>query len=541
MRVAQAASVVVALVVGALALAGAAPHSIDDGFITLVYARHFAGGGRIFWNAGEPPVDGFTSMLDMLVKAIAVRLFPGDPFRDAHAIAIACDLGAVLAGAALAVRASRGGGAVVMAGAAVASLAFGANIALADGTSYLLETPLYALTAIAAVGAVSYGDAASRGARAAIAIVLVLVALARPEGAAIAIVLGAAFAWKNARTIGVRSALVPLGAFALALAAYCAWHVVVFGHVAPNTFYAKSSDSRASEIADGLAYVGAYASGARGVALAAILASFGALFVPRAFVDRDARARFAIAAVAALVALLAVVWEGGDSYPGGRFLAAPIALAIAALAVAVPALAPKWRAIAILPLALFAIDGASRTLTHPRERLARIAMWPLRFDDDPRLPCERELADVLSPRVASIAQTDFQRIKFHADALRVIDLSSLNDPVRAHAAHAAPNRWGKSGAADAPLVGADVLALGLAFAMRAPVAAHSTERIVADPELAKAFLGVPLSPEARAALVARYRPMSMPACGGRYFFNLWVRDDVVPRFEDAPVVFGQMR
>jgi hypothetical protein len=525
------------LVVAALALAGASPQSIDDGFITLVYARHFAETGRIFWNTDAPSVDGFTSVLDMVTKAFAIRLFPADPVMDAHALAIVLDLGAVVVGCALAFWAARAAGGLGTLTAALGALAFGANLALAEGTSYLLETPLYTLLALAALGLVLFGDAAaSRARQGAIAVVLILLALARPEGGPLALVLGLALACAP----GGRRAVAPVVGLVAGIVAYYTWHRVHYGYLAPNAYYAKTSDLRWNEVKDGFAYVVDYSAGLRGVALLLVVATLPVAFMPAAWKDRAARRRFAIGGACTLVALAEVIWEGGDSYPGGRFLAVPVALGVAALAVGASGLAGSWGAVAIVPLAVFFVEGARHVVPHFGLRLERIARWPERLDDDPRMACEAQLARVLVPRIATLAESDFQRIKWHADGIRVIDLVGLNDAARAHAPHARPNRWGKFDVRGVLETHADVLALGLSFAAYEPSALFSMSQIVSDPERTRKYIGISLPQGVRDRLVEEYRPLSVPVCGA-YHFNLFVRNDVAERFADAQVLVGPSR
>jgi hypothetical protein len=523
---------VAGLATAILALAGAVPANIDDAFTVLVYARHLARGGAIEWNAGAGHVDGFTSVLDMSIKALSILVAPGDPVRNAHIIAIAAYLASVVLGGVIALRAAPHRSALFGAAAAVGALAFGANLALAQATSYLLETPLFALAALAALATALFARAAtSRVAACAAAAQWTLLGLARPEGIPIAMLLAAASVHR-ARGAPRRRTVAAFVAFLLVLGAYGAWHLAYFGHLAPNTFYAKSSDSRWNEIVDGALYVREYATTpARTVIVALLFVAPAAALTSRIWASVEARRRFAIASACALLLSLEVVVEGGDTYGGGRFLAVPIALLLAALIVGATGLRRPWALAPLGVLALYAIDGCWRTSAHLGQRLERIRGWPTTERD---FACEKEVADFVAARVDTASETDFQRLKYFEDRLVVIDLSGLSDVARAHASSPGHDLAGKGGAAEGPRVDAEVMQLGTRSATRLPMARYSAADVVRSEPLLNAFLGVDLPPEARDELVRRYVTMSVPVCG--VYVNLFVRKDRVDRFVPGALV-----
>ena len=80
----------------ALALIGALlylfrSYAVDDSYITFRYARNLAEGRGVVWNPGEPPVEGYSNFLWMLMLAAAQKLGL-DPLATARTIAIACQL-----------------------------------------------------------------------------------------------------------------------------------------------------------------------------------------------------------------------------------------------------------------------------------------------------------------------------------------------------------------------------------------------------------------------------------------------------------------
>ena len=551
-RIVSALGTALALTLALLVLAGSTPSNVDDGFIVLVYARHFASTGRIFWNAGEGSIDGFTSFLDMALKAASVKLAPADLVRNAHVIAIGSYLASVAAGAlttyrAFAVRADEEPPGVPLSPplpappsprlelvlATIVATTFAFDFALAQATSFLLEGPLFAFLALASAGVLLFASPDRMRTRVVLVVLWSLLALARPEGIPLALAQAAWFTWLIARAMPRRERFAPGAALLVVLSAYTLWHRFYFEAWAPNTFYAKSSDSRLQEIADGIAYVQAHAATSMTTALLVASIFFSPLLAVsgRLWSSNEARLRFSCVAGLACIAGLEVVVEGGDSYPGGRFLAVPIALALLAIALAAAGLRGRARLGPIALAALVVVTGLARGTPHLSERTRRIASWPIHETD---YACEIEVAAKLAARATSVAQTDFQRLKFYRDDLRVVDLMGLNDRARAHAASPGKNLWGKGGPAAGPASGADVLQLGILAIQRAPMARFTSAQIASDERLATAFIGYPIPSEATDALAADYVTASIPVCGA--FFNFFVRKDLAARFADVAIM-----
>lgn len=542
-RVVAAIGTLVTLALSALVLAGSIPSNVDDGFIVLVYARHFAETGRIFWNASDGAVDGFTSFLDMMVKAASARIAPGDLVRNAHVIALVTYFGSVAVGAGVAYAAcarrdpptatGATGATREMIFASVAALVFAFHFALAQATSFLLEGPMFTLLTLASAAVLLLADTTKRRVQVALVALWVLLGLARPEGVPLAVGEAAWLAFVIARGRATKERFAPGAAFLAIMAVYALWHRSYFGAWAPNTFYAKSSDSRLNEIADGAAYVRAYASAGvvNAVLVVAMFASPLLALRRSLWCSNDARLRFAGVALLGAVAGLEVVVEGGDSYEGGRFLAAPIALVLLAIALAVAGLEGRARHGAVAVAGLVVLSGLARGTSHPDERLRRVKSWPIHEAD---YACEIEVAAAVAARVSVVAQTDFQRLKFYRDDLKVIDLMGLNDRALAHSASPGRNRWGKGGPAAAPASHADVLEIGIVAIQPAQMSRFGVPQIVRTDRLATAFIGYPVPDEARAALAADYTTASLPICG--LYFNFFVRKDVAPRFTDIATV-----
>lgn len=227
-----------AALVGALAVHVArsldfAAQPEEDAAILMRYSRHVAGGHGIVWNVGEAPVDGATDFLFMLLLAALHRgglsLEAGARAIDlvAHALTVVV----VYAGARRLFAASP-------ASAAVAAAFAAAGPALAY-TEACFGTPLFALTvAVAWYAAARAARDAGSGAAAFAASALVM-GLARPEGALLAVfmliaVLYARGGEGSRRTLGVFAVI--FGGLGLA---YFAWRWWYFGHPLPTPFYKK--------------------------------------------------------------------------------------------------------------------------------------------------------------------------------------------------------------------------------------------------------------------------------------------------------------
>ena len=62
-----------------LLLFAAWPHTTDDAYITLRYARHLSQGIGLVWNTGGEPVEGYSNFLFVLIGAVSMRLGAANP------------------------------------------------------------------------------------------------------------------------------------------------------------------------------------------------------------------------------------------------------------------------------------------------------------------------------------------------------------------------------------------------------------------------------------------------------------------------------
>lgn len=538
---AVALSVILALAI----LACSRPATFDDAMIVLVYARHLLGGGGIYWNDGDGHVDGFTSFLDLLVKTAAVALGPDDPVRGMHIASICFFLTAAVLGSVIAFQSATDGEEtetrsrwrLVLRWTApvVGALAFGANVPFAYGSSFLLETSLYGATSLAALCLLLFAPLERPTWRGILGASWVALALTRPEGTGLAVIEAALFLKMQHRRLPPRAIAVPCALLACALLAYYGWHLAYFGWLAPNTYYAKTSDSRWQEVKDGFAYVCHYARTARGPSSVLVAILPLAAFLRPAWSDARARERCGTAGLLGLVALAGVVLSGGDGYPGGRFLGVPLLYFLAAAAIAANQLRPAWKPLAFVPLLFFVYGGLGFVARRAASVPPTLAVWPI---SQHLFYCEAEAAAVLRRHVSSIGETDWQRVKLFEDSLRVVDLMGLNDRKTAHSPWPQQDLWGKFSLPELIDRDIDALVLGPWMDHRAPMSRYRTADIVGNDAVSRTELGIVLPPNVRPPLAERYVPLTIRVCGGVYF-NLFVRRTLALSFAGENVLVGQ--
>ena len=93
-----------ALALGALLLYQFRAYAADDAYITFRFARNLARGAGVVWNPGQPPVEGYSNFLWMLLAAGALRLSL-DPLLVARIASVLCYGASLVAVRALALRA----------------------------------------------------------------------------------------------------------------------------------------------------------------------------------------------------------------------------------------------------------------------------------------------------------------------------------------------------------------------------------------------------------------------------------------------------
>jgi hypothetical protein len=210
----------------------------DDAFILFRYARHLADGYGLVWNIGEPPVEGFTSLLTVLVTAAMLRVGV-DPLVFSQLLGLGGAFLACLAAAWLAHEVTEGDGrATVMTAAGVALAP-----ALAAWARAGMETTLFGAL-LAGSLACWMNESRREIGRIGTSVLLLLACLTRPEALlAIAVIVLLDLCPSRAalgKTGGAARSLAHWWSLAAGLFLLVVVKLLYFGDVLPNTFYAKT-------------------------------------------------------------------------------------------------------------------------------------------------------------------------------------------------------------------------------------------------------------------------------------------------------------
>ncbi len=211
----------------------------EDAAMLLRYAQHLAAGQGIVWNLGQPPVDGATAFLFLLLVAAAHR---------AHVPLEAAARGIGLAAHAATVLLVYFGARRLHGVSRRWALAPAVFVAVGPGLRHLAAcygTPLFTLTAAGSWLFATALAEAQAGAEAApalgFAVAALVCGLARPEGVFLgAFMLAAVLAARGGagfRTIVGRY----LAVFLTLGLSYFLWRWHYFGHPLPNPFYKKGA------------------------------------------------------------------------------------------------------------------------------------------------------------------------------------------------------------------------------------------------------------------------------------------------------------
>jgi hypothetical protein len=507
------------------------PGNVDDGFILMVYVRHLIQNGVIAWNVGEPAVDGCTSMLDLLVKSAAVLVTGGDILWWTLVVTAVLHCLAPLVAIAIVLRLPSAEPKLRLAAAAAAGLILATMESSAYAASFLLEMPLYLCCALGLAGLIVLTPRLTVARSAALIAAAWLVVLARPEGLVLATLLLGGALWLERGAQPARRLGAVFGVFVLGVALYELWHFLTFGAWAPNAYYAKTSAVRANEVRDGAGYVLTFLSTPGGwvqlgPALLAPLAILGA-----GWSSPRARAHYALVSLAALALLGVTVYSGGDCYPGGRLLAPAIALGVLAVALGIVH-ARRW-----LRTALLIVAGGVLLSQCVRVAIPRPMEWGthVQLATTGLRACETSFAGALRQALPSgtVAQTDFQRLKFWADPIRVVDLEGLSDRAIAHERVSEPVKLGKFSPTIVQRLKPEVWIPGHRFRTSESRVGATPHPLLTDAETQMRNLGYDERREVAAGSVATelaglYLPASIKVCG--IYYNLLVRKDVAARF-----------
>jgi arabinofuranosyltransferase len=209
----------------------------EDAFISLRFAKNLASGHGLVWNVGEPPVEGYTDFLWVILCAAAMRVGI-DGVRAAQMLGIT-------SGVALIVLTYLGGKATGWSDrvALVPPALLAAAGPLATWSTSGMEMVLFAtLVFTSALLVAAFWRDERPSLMIGAAAVLLLATLARPEGAMIAVILfGASLLFAAyARPRLMTSIAAGVATFAVLFAAYFAWRYHRYHDLLPNTYYAKT-------------------------------------------------------------------------------------------------------------------------------------------------------------------------------------------------------------------------------------------------------------------------------------------------------------
>jgi len=277
-----------------------APAESDDAFITFRYGRHLASGAGLVWNVGEPPVEGYTSPLWVLLAASSERLgvFPLLTAKLVSVGAVLLSIGAVMMFLrnAIAPWTVRFSGALLIATSVDVvffSMSGMENVTFMAGTVVLVSWLSREISGSHAVTT---------------AVIAGVLCWLRPEGHLAALV----SAWRYraggkklfAYAAVVLGVVAPLHVFRL-------WY---FGYIFPNTYYAKhAGGSPVWTLFSGLLYLSGQAAPQVVAAGPAIANCF--------LLERRPEAKITGAVIVGFFAYVLLV--GGDdvsAFPGGRLL-----------------------------------------------------------------------------------------------------------------------------------------------------------------------------------------------------------------------------
>jgi hypothetical protein len=207
----------------------------EDAAILMRYSRHLAAGHGIVWNVGEAPVDGATDFLFMVLLA------------GVHAAGASLEAGARALGLlahALTVLVVYAGARRLFSASPAAAFVSAAFVAAGPGLAHAAAgfgTPLFALAvAMAWYAATRAAGEEGHGSAVAFALLALVMGLARPEGAWLAVFMLVAVMVArgrgDSRASVLRTFVTVLGVLGLA---YFLWRWWYFGHPLPNPFYKK--------------------------------------------------------------------------------------------------------------------------------------------------------------------------------------------------------------------------------------------------------------------------------------------------------------
>jgi arabinofuranosyltransferase len=332
---------------------------VDDTYITFRFVQQWWAGNGLVYNIGER-VEGYSNFLWIVLLA-ALNGLGLELLLAAKAAGFVLSATTVLLLARLSMLSGR---------LPWAALLLAASAPFAAWSVGGLETPLVTFLVLASAYAYIQESRSGRGVLS--GLWFALLALARPDGLLYAGVAGLLHIGDliAARRLPTRQDGLRLLLFFAIVIPYHVWRIGYYGHLLPNTVYAKSMGGHLRGYIEGAYYLYTSLTVAGGVALILLAVGLASLTA-----RRDVAVRYALAATAAQALFLVVA--GGDWMPVNRFavhILPLLYLLVEAGWVRFAAFLPAWRtqvvaAVIVVQAVVFLvqsaelhwIDGVART------------------------------------------------------------------------------------------------------------------------------------------------------------------------------------
>ncbi|MCH2171327.1 hypothetical protein MK489_11135 [Myxococcota bacterium] len=378
---------------------------VDDAFISLRYAHHWAQGQGLVFNPGER-VEGYTNFAWVALEATAIRLGVS-PEAAMWGLGWFSLFAVAASVATFLVREGRlGQGAVAVLTASLVAL----NPMILAWSTSGLETGFYASLIVMATLAAWSAQDRWGGAKA--AGWLVAAFLTRPEALVLAPVLWFTILRRRERQVGMAF----IAVFVAGASLYFSARGFYFDRWLPNTFYAKLDYGGFDLARRGAGYALGFLCVVPSLTLATLWGAWRWKRAPGWFVP--------VLAVA-VTQLVVIVWEGGDHFPLYRF-AVPV---LPLLALSSVAAVSESRRHSLLALGLVAIAlptvGFARPWAGGEGEVARFSREVLLAQHWGDLG--RHLA-LNAPGDATLATIAIGSLGFHSN-LRLLDPHGIVDPV----------------------------------------------------------------------------------------------------------------
>jgi arabinofuranosyltransferase len=305
---------------------------IDDANIFFVYARNISAGQGFVFNPGGERVEGFTSLLWVLVcsGAIAVARNPEVPLLALNILLVSLTIVSCVCSSVFKRSEARNSTALLFQGTFILLLLLDFRYVVWN-TITLMETALWAAL-LTATTTLIVEDRTDRQQAFMLAGLVALMVATRPEALVWGPVICGLFYIKREALVGrtrAMTALIPsLLSYVLTAGILTIFRLAYFGWPLPNTYYAKVSPSLAFSLREGTTYLTSYLT-SQAVPLACFLALIVSL-VHLLHVRLRDHSTLVLTAMA-LMGLFVPVLTGGDHFEGFRFYQAVYPILLLAL------------------------------------------------------------------------------------------------------------------------------------------------------------------------------------------------------------------